>query len=51
MLGEKQVLSPCVWDCFSMKAVEMVGFDAALLSGAAVSEHVMGYDGLWPSQF
>ena len=21
MLSEKQVLSPCVWDCYSMKAV------------------------------
>lgn len=46
MLGEKQVLSPCVWDCLSIKAVEMVGFDAALLSGAAVAENVMGYPDL-----
>ncbi len=46
MLSEKQCLSPCVWDCFSMKAVELAGFDCALLSGAAVAENVMGYPDL-----
>ena len=42
MLSEKQVLSPCVWDCYSMRAVEMAGFDCALLSGAAVAESLTG---------
>ena len=42
MLSEKQVLSPCVWDCYSMKAVEVAGFDSALLSGSAVAESLTG---------
>lgn len=42
MLGEKQLLSPCVWDCYSMKAVQMAGFDCALLSGSSVSESLTG---------
>lgn len=46
MLSKQQCLSPCVWDCFSMKAVELAGFDCALLSGAAVAENVMGYPDL-----
>lgn len=42
MLSEKQLLSPCVWDCYSMRAVELAGFDCALLSGSAVSESLNG---------
>lgn len=42
MLSEKQLLSPCVWDCYSMRAVEMAGFDCALLSGSSVSESLTG---------
>ena len=42
MLSEKQVLSPRVWDCYSMKAVELAGFDCALLSGSSVSESLTG---------
>ncbi|MED9822264.1 MAG: isocitrate lyase/PEP mutase family protein [Christensenellales bacterium] len=42
MLGERQLLSPCVWDCYSMKAVQMAGFDCALLSGSSVSESLTG---------
>ena len=42
MLSEKQVLSPCVWDCYSMRAVELAGFECALLSGSAVSESLTG---------
>lgn len=42
MLSEKQVLSPCVWDCYSIKAVEMAGFECALLSGSSVSESLTG---------
>ena len=42
MLAEKQLLSPCVWDCYSMKAVELAGFDCALLSGSSVSESLTG---------
>ena len=45
-LAEKQILSPCVWDCFSMSAVQMCGYEAALLSGAAVADNVMGYPDL-----
>ena len=42
MLSQRQLLSPCVWDCYSMRAVEIAGFDCALLSGAAVSESLTG---------
>ncbi len=42
MLAERQILSPCVWDCYSVKAVELAGFECALLSGAAVSESLTG---------
>lgn len=42
MLSEGQVLSPCVWDCYSVKAVELAGFECALLSGSAVSESLTG---------
>lgn len=42
MLSERQLLSPCVWDCYSMKAVELAGFDCALLSGSSVSESLTG---------
>ena len=41
-LAEKQVLCPCVWDCLSTRAVELCGYDAALISGAAVAENVIG---------
>lgn len=42
MLSEGQVLSPAVWDCFSTKAVQMAGYESALLSGAAVAENLIG---------
>ena len=42
MLAQNQVLSPCVWDCYSVKAVEMAGFECALLSGSSVSESLTG---------
>lgn len=42
MLAERQLLSPCVWDCYSMKAVQLAGFDCALLSGSSVSESLTG---------
>ncbi len=31
------IVAPCVYDCASMRAVEMVGFKAAMLSGGEVS--------------
>jgi methylisocitrate lyase len=31
------IVAPCVYDCASMRAVEMVGFEAAMLSGGEVS--------------
>lgn len=46
MLAEKQVLSPCVWDCMSTKAVEMCGYDAVLLAGGPVAKYVLGYPDL-----
>lgn len=42
MLAEKQVLAPCVWDCFSTKAVQQTGYEAALLSGNAVAGNAIG---------
>ena len=42
MLSEKQLLSPCVWDCYSMHAVQLAGWDCALLSGSSVSESLTG---------
>lgn len=42
MLSQRQLLSPCVWDCYSMRAVELAGFECALLSGQAVSESLTG---------
>ncbi|NLC40691.1 MAG: isocitrate lyase/PEP mutase family protein [Clostridiaceae bacterium] len=42
LLEKGQVLSPCVWDCYSIKAAVDVGFEAVLLSGAAVSSALLG---------
>ena len=36
------VFAPCVWDCYSALAVQMVGFPAMLLSGASTSRSLMG---------
>jgi methylisocitrate lyase len=36
------VLAPCVYDCASARAVEMVGFKAAMLSGGEVSLALSG---------
>lgn len=38
----KQVIAPCVWDCFSARAVNVAGFEAALVSSAAVSYSITG---------
>lgn len=37
------VLAPGVYDCISAKVVERAGFDAAFVSGAAVTASVLGY--------
>ena len=36
------VFAPCVWDCFSALAAQMVGFPAMLLSGASTSRSLIG---------
>ncbi len=41
-LENGQVISPCIWDCFSLKAVEKTGFKCALVSGAAVATNSLG---------
>lgn len=41
-LKNGQVISPCIWDCFSLKAVEKTGFKCALVSGAAVAANAIG---------
>ena len=38
----EMVFAPCVWDCYSAKAAEVVGFPAMLLSGASASRSVCG---------
>src|SRR4051794_9778900 len=42
LFGEKQVFTPCVWDCYSAKAAEMAGFEAILLSGASLGFSMSG---------
>lgn len=37
------ILTPGVYDCISAKVVERAGFDAAFVSGAAVTASVLGY--------
>lgn len=37
------VVAPGVYDCVSAKAVQAAGFDAAFVSGAAVTASVLGY--------
>lgn len=37
------VLAPGVYDCISARVVEQAGFDAAFVSGAAVTASVLGY--------
>lgn len=38
----EMVFAPCVWDCYSALAAQMVGFQAMLLSGASLSRSLMG---------
>ena len=38
----EMVFAPCVWDCYSALAAQMVGFPALLLSGASLSRSLMG---------
>lgn len=37
------VLAPGIYDCISAKVVERAGFDAAFVSGAAVTASILGY--------
>lgn len=41
-LSKGQVMSPCVWDCFSVAAVQLTGYKSALISGAAVAANSLG---------
>ena len=38
----EQIFAPCVWDCRSVRAAELAGFKAALLSGGQVAESACG---------
>jgi methylisocitrate lyase len=42
LLQRGQVLAPCVYDCISVRCVELVGFKAALLSGGAYAYSMCG---------
>lgn len=37
MLGREQIFAPCVYDCMSAKAAEIVGYKAMFLSGGAIA--------------
>lgn len=44
LLGQPgAIVAPGVYDCISVKAVERAGYDAAFVSGAAVTASVLGY--------
>jgi len=42
LLGQGQVFAPCVFDCISVRCVELAGFKAALLSGGAYAYSMCG---------
>ncbi len=42
LVARQQVLTPCVWDCYSAKVAELAGFDAILLSGASLGFSMSG---------
>jgi len=42
LLEQGQVFAPCVYDCISLRCVELAGFKAALLSGGAYAYSMCG---------
>jgi methylisocitrate lyase len=42
LVSQKQVFAPCIYDCYSVDAVEASGYEAALLSGGALSGSLIG---------
>jgi methylisocitrate lyase len=42
LLEEEQVFAPCVYDCISLRCVELAGFKAALLSSGAYAYSMCG---------
>jgi methylisocitrate lyase len=42
LLSKGQVFAPCVYDCISVRCVELAGFQAALLSGGAYAYSMCG---------
>ncbi len=42
LVAKKQVWAPCIWDCRTARAVEVAGYEAALLSGGQLAESVCG---------
>jgi methylisocitrate lyase len=42
LLEQGQVFAPCVYDCLSLRCVELAGFKAALLSGGAYAYSMCG---------
>jgi methylisocitrate lyase len=42
LLEQGQVLAPCVYDCISLRCVELAGFKSALLSGGAYAYSMCG---------
>lgn len=43
MLTSGQVFAPCVWDCLSVRAAELSGFEAVLLAGGPVNALMAGF--------
>lgn len=42
LVAKEQIFAPCIYDCFSADAAKIAGYKAALLSGGAVSESLIG---------
>lgn len=41
-LKKEQIFAPCIYDCISLRAAEVCGYKAALLSGGALAESMLG---------
>ncbi len=42
LVKKEQVFAPCVWDCRTSHAAELLGFKALMLSGGQLAESVAG---------
>lgn len=42
LIQNEQVFAPCVWDCRTTRAAELIGFNALMLSGGELAQSVAG---------